>query len=66
MSKEEEGEIWHLLPEGDVKKHEESENCSCKPRIVDVEDGVTMIIHNAFDCREVYEQAEERIKQDLN
>lgn len=48
----------HILPVNDKKEHDMSANCPCKPRI-EVVGAVLIIIHNAYDHREVIEQIEE-------
>lgn len=58
--------MWHLYPVNDEQEHDlDSTMCPCNPR-VEWEDPETgepyaeaLVIHNAFDCREVVEQAEE-------
>jgi len=40
----------HVLPVGDLKEHEESIDCWCRPQD---EDGV--VTHNSLDRREDYE-----------
>ena len=51
-------DVLHILPVNDLRDHEESENCWCRPRY---EDGV--IIHNAMDQRELYETGERKPAQ---
>lgn len=46
----------HVLPIGDIKKHDESMACYCKPEIKPIE-GNYVIVHNAFDGREWKELA---------
>ncbi len=46
----------HVLPINDLKDHEESEKCWCKPV---VDEGVC--VHNSMDQRELYEQGK-RVK----
>lgn len=50
-------EIYHVLPSDDLKPHSESAAlpCKCEPEIRRV-DGGTLIIHNAYDGREFFEQ----------
>lgn len=52
----------NLIPLNDEKEHTESTDCACDPRVEwqDPDTGEIyvngpMIIHNAFDCREVFE-----------
>lgn len=45
----------HVLPINDIRLHEESgETCHCNPRVQKDENG-TLVIHNAFDGREMFE-----------
>lgn len=44
----------HVMPVGDFREHEESEHCWCKPQ-PDAEES-SVLIHNALDGRESYEQ----------
>lgn len=44
----------HVLPLNDIKDHNESKFCKCEPRVE--EDG-KLIIHNAYDGREFFEDA---------
>jgi hypothetical protein len=46
---------WHILPRNDCKQHEESSTCDCKPSIV-FKDGELVVIHNAYDKRELLEE----------
>lgn len=48
----------HVYPINDLENHVlTGTDCPCKPR-VEVEGATLVIIHNAFDKREVVEQAE--------
>ncbi len=47
--------MWHVLPINDIRLHSENgTNCHCNPRIQSDENG-TLVIHNAFDGREMFE-----------
>ena len=48
-------ERYHVLPNNDIIEHVESEDCSCNPR-VEFHGDRQLIIHNAMDRREVFEQ----------
>lgn len=50
-------ETIHLLPLNDAKSHVESPACKCAPSVQNVEGG-TLIIHNAYDGREFFEDDE--------
>ena len=45
----------NILPINDIEDHEESNNCKCSPT-VDIEN--ELIIHNAFDGRDIIEKIE--------
>jgi hypothetical protein len=51
-----EGDI-NVLPLNDLKEHEESAYCHCNPR-VEVVGANLIIIHNAYDHREIIEEIE--------
>lgn len=52
---------WHILPINDIKEHEESSTCDCMPT-VKIENGEMLIIHNAWDMREVTEEVNDILK----
>ena len=52
----------HVLPLNDIKEHTESTKCHCKPRI-EVVGANLIIIHNAFDHREIIEDIEAERRQ---
>lgn len=52
----------NILPINDSKEHEETSTCKCQPSIEILEDGELMIIHNAFDERELIEEFYEILK----
>lgn len=61
--------MLHVYPKNDERPHDtESTACPCHPRVefYDPDTGIAyreaLVIHNAFDCREVVEHAE-AIKQ---
>ena len=47
----------NVLPVNDLKEHIEGVNCECVPR-VEVEGAYLIIVHNAYDHREIIEQIE--------
>ncbi len=53
--------IFHIVPLNDTKEHKESSTCSCEPEVKTVE-GNMLVIHNAFDLREIVEEANEILK----
>lgn len=44
----------HVLPVNDLKRHFERTTCHCSPRIQEETNG-KVVIHNAFDGREFYQ-----------
>lgn len=52
------GLVPHLMPVDDLREHEFTAACACKPEVDD--DG--MVIHNAFDERELIELGKRRIQ----
>lgn len=49
-----ENETLNILPLKDLKQHSETIYCRCKPRIDN--DKILVIVHNAFDAREFFEE----------
>jgi hypothetical protein len=45
----------HVIPQNDLREHEETPNCWCSPEV----DGM-LVIHNALDGREAFETGERR------
>ena len=45
----------HVLPVDDVKPHTETTSCPCNPR-VEVIGANLLVVHNAFDHREIMEE----------
>ena len=62
--------MMHVYPLNDEQEHElEGTMCPCRPK-VEFADHATgepyseaLVIHNAFDCRDVIEEAEEILKK---
>lgn len=52
-------QVFHCLPINDLREHEESADCWCRPRVE--EDGCA-VIHNALDGRELIERGERLIQ----
>lgn len=48
-------ETWHILPQNDRQPHTESLDCHCRPD-VQWESQSRIVIHRAFDGREILEQ----------
>jgi len=46
----------HVLPIHDLQPHDLSTRCPCVPK-AEVHHAGDLLIHNAFDCREVMERA---------
>lgn len=49
----------HVLPVDDLKPHIESAACKCQPRVDTVRNGNRVVVHNSYDGREFFEEAEE-------
>ena len=47
----------HVLPVDDIKSHEENTKCHCNPKL-EVIGANLLIVHNAFDHREIIEEIE--------
>lgn len=48
--------VYHVIPVADLKDHEDSQNCWCKPEIEKVRGGGVMVSHHSLDGREFYEK----------
>lgn len=48
----------HIVPTADIKEHDLNTFCPCDP-LVDYDEPEILVIHNAFDGRELLELAEE-------
>lgn len=46
--------MLHVIPENDLRKHEESNVCDCHPFMIE-ENGEMIMIHNSYDGRELIE-----------
>lgn len=54
----------HVLPLNDLKEHTQSDDCECHPKIEYVGEGGKVVVHNAYDGREFWEQWED-LKQNV-
>lgn len=54
----------HVLPLDDLKEHTQSDDCECHPKIEYVGEGGKVVVHNAYDGREFWEQWED-LKQNV-
>ena len=52
---------YHVLPIDDLKEHTEDTVCECHPKVI-FENGNMIIVHNAFDKRELKEQLLDDLK----
>jgi len=52
--------IVNVLPVDDLREHSEDSACECRPRIEIVEGGM-IIVHHAWDNREIIDQAKDII-----
>lgn len=48
-------ETNHIVPVNDLIEHTDTEDCSCNPK-VEIHENGKLVIHNAIDRREVFEQ----------
>lgn len=53
--------IWHVIPINDLKEHVEVSTCACEPKIISLDEGDIMVVHNSYDGREAVEWANEII-----
>lgn len=55
-------EYYHVYPVDDLRPHEtEGDPCRCHPVYQYIGSGQVMVIHNAFDGRDLKEIAEQRM-----
>jgi len=48
--------IWHIIPTNDLKEHEKSSTCECRPSVeIEAKNGDIIVVHNAYDERELAE-----------
>ena len=52
----------NILPINDLKEHTEDTTCECRPMVIE-ESGEIIVIHNAYDMREIVEQAIEHMNK---
>lgn len=50
---------YHVVSIGDLREHQSTETCWCKPKADEEEPNV--IVHNALDQRESHEQGTRRV-----
>lgn len=46
----------HVIPENDLREHEESRQCWCRPTLDQLESDPVVVIHNSADGRELVER----------
>lgn len=46
---------WHVLPQDDIRVHDENEECWCNPETQYIGVGI-LVVHKSADGREEYEQ----------
>lgn len=59
-------ETVHVVPINDLKPHDDSIACACNPRLEFVEGGSTVVVHNSYDGREIFERAEEAVENPVS
>lgn len=58
--------IIHVLPVNDLEPHEEvGTACKCEPRVEFAEGGM-LVIHNAYDNREILEKVNQILDSEAN
>ena len=51
-----EKERFAVVPISDIRDHDDfNENCHCRPTVIEEDNGV-VIVHNAYDLRELFEE----------
>lgn len=58
MSTADQDDNLHVVPENDLREHEISERCWCRPQRDD--EAPNVIVHNSMDGREFYETGERK------
>lgn len=53
--------VIDIVPKGEEAWHIRSSECECRPAVETTAEAMTMLIHNAFDGREEFEEASERL-----
>ncbi len=48
--------ICHVIPTNDAMEHREGTDCPCNPRVEQLGLGDAVIVHHAWDGREIDEQ----------
>jgi hypothetical protein len=50
--------ISHVYPVSDTRPHniEDGGQCDCGPKVEFLESGDTLVVHNAWDGREIFEE----------
>ena len=48
----------NIMPVNDEREHEGATTCWCNPQLI-TDEPELIVVHNAADCRELIEQAEE-------
>lgn len=54
-------DVWHVIPLNDLREHDPSEDCWCKPTLDDDGDDY-VFLHHALDGRELYETGERKLQ----
>lgn len=53
---------WHVVPMNDLRDHEPSKSCWCRPTLLDEETDGDVYIHHSMDGRELYETGERKLQ----
>ena len=54
--------MWHIIPVGDLKEHEELSTCHCDPKVI-VDGDSIIVVHGAYDGREAIEEFNDILNQ---
>lgn len=52
----------NILPINDLYEHEENTTCHCEPKVI-YESGEIIVVHNAFDGRDIIEVVNEMLNK---
>lgn len=58
-TKTSDGDVFHVVPDDDVRAHSLSMDCSCRPKVDEEE--LNVVVHSSFDERELFEEGRRRV-----
>lgn len=53
--------MWHVYPLNDLREHDMSPACWCRPELMEDDEGGDVLVHNSLDRRELYATGELRL-----